>query len=558
MEPPNCSTCGNSLEQLNAKFCTSCGAKQVTAVSTLPAKPAPKAPADMPTGVIPENAVSVANRNLPAVPSGLAADAVTLCLMYQYVEPVWSNTQHRASLKYVINLAKKHAVTGRGRCAPEGLNCTLTGSAKDIRLFCYGLREWKPDLFNETDFKLTDGLLPKERFSAFTLQKQLELVNYGLEGKKAPSLKHHSGQHVEATEYHKMMCNPDAVIIDVRNAYESAIGHFQPPAGGAQLIDPKMRNSSDFPKWLNAPETQEKLAGKEVLMYCTGGIRCERATALLNQMTEATAGFDTKGKVTMVRGGIERYLKTFPEGGYWKGKNFLFDKRKEQVPEAKSEEALAADVDSKCCVCLKTWATYRGKYKCGAASQKFQCGVPVMVCPSCDTPEMQNCGSNLRKTLRCPLCVEGYMVPSKVPDLIGQKRQLGVCDTETAPTSVSSAKRSKKGIRIEAAPSNRLFIGHIPQCMSVKRLKKALRADLSVVDWLVDHETGQFYGSAFVQLPSVEQAKQVVDRCSARSKKLKGIKFSKKSKPLDCIYAPLLPNEEWPRAGFTQLQNTPL
>jgi len=155
---------------------------------------------------------------------------------------------------------------------------------------------------------------------------------------------------------------------------------------------------------------------------------------------------------------------------------------------------LAADVDSKCCVCLKTWATYRGNYKCGAASQKFQCGVPVMVCPSCDTPEMQNCGSNLRKTLRCPLCVEGYMVPSKVPDLIGQKRQLGVCDTETAPTSVSSAKRSKKGIRIEAAPSNRLFIGHIPQCMSVKRLKKAPELILVSLIGLWTMRLGSFMG----------------------------------------------------------------
>lgn len=551
MEPSECSACGHSFDQSNIKFCPSCGAKRAPSSST-PEAAAAIMLADLPAGVLPENAVSVANRNLPAVLPGLAADAVTLCLMYQYVEPIWSNTQHRSSQKYVINLAKKHDVTGRGRCAPEGLNCTLTGSATGIRAFCYGLREWKPELFNETDFKLTDGLLPKERFTAFTLQKQQELVNYGLEGAKAPSLKHHSGQHVEATEYHKMMCNPDAVIIDVRNAYESAIGHFQPPAGGAQLIDPKMRNSSDFPKWLNAPETQEKLAGKEVLMYCTGGIRCERATALLNQMTEATAGFDTKGNVTMVRGGIERYLKTFPEGGYWKGKNFLFDKRKQQAPEAKSAEALEADIESKCCVCGNVWGEYRGKYKCGAASQSFQCGVPVLVCPGCDCVAEET-----PKKLRCPLCVEGYVVPSAVPDLIGQKRQLGVGDS-VATSNVIAAKRSKTGVRIESAPSTRLFIGHIPLCMSIKRLRKALQTDLSIVDWLVDHNTGQFYGSAFVQLPTLQQAKQVVYRCSVRSKKQQGIKFSKKSQPLHATYAPLLPEEQWPPIGFTQMQNTPV
>ena len=62
------------------------------------------------------------------------------------------------------------------------------------------------------------------------------------------------------------MKDPEAVIIDVRNAYESAIGNFQPPKGGATLIDPKMRNSIEFPKWLNSEETQKKLTGKKVLV----------------------------------------------------------------------------------------------------------------------------------------------------------------------------------------------------------------------------------------------------------------------------------------------------
>ena len=55
---------------------------------------------------------------------------------------------------------------------------------------------------------------------------------------------------------------------DVRNAYESDIGHFNPPEGGAKLLDPKMRTSADFPKWLNAPETKAQLKDKTVMMYC--------------------------------------------------------------------------------------------------------------------------------------------------------------------------------------------------------------------------------------------------------------------------------------------------
>jgi predicted sulfurtransferase len=84
---------------------------------------------------------------------------------------------------------------------------------------------------------------------------------------KAPSLKKFAGTHLEADEYHMAMQDPNTVIIDVRNAYESAIGAFQPPKGGAKLIDPKMRNSVEFPKWLNSKGTQDELHGKKVLMY---------------------------------------------------------------------------------------------------------------------------------------------------------------------------------------------------------------------------------------------------------------------------------------------------
>jgi len=83
---------------------------------------------------------------------------------------------------------------------------------------------------------------------------------------KAPSLKKFAGEHLEADEYHKAMQDPEAVIIDVRNKYESDIGNFQPPENGAKLIDPKMRNSIEFPKWLNSEETQKQLTGKKVLV----------------------------------------------------------------------------------------------------------------------------------------------------------------------------------------------------------------------------------------------------------------------------------------------------
>ena len=257
---------------------------------------------------------SVAHQPLPPVPP-TAVGKVSLVLFYQYVEPQWSRKEHKQALKYVINLGGRCKIHGRGRCAAEGLNCTMTGPPEAIRSFCTGLREWKPAIFNETDFKITDGLEPEHDFRALTIKKTEDLVAYGLPSEVAPSLSTSHARHVDADEYHKLMSNPDSVIIDVRNTYETAIGHFQPPPGGATFLDPKMRNSIEFPKWLNAPETQRQIHGKQVLMYCTGGIRCERASALLDALARTSDGAFQVADTVMVRGGIERYVKTFPEGG---------------------------------------------------------------------------------------------------------------------------------------------------------------------------------------------------------------------------------------------------
>ena len=80
----------------------------------------------------------------------------------------------------------------------------------------------------------------------------------------------------------------------------------------------------------------------------------------------------------MVRGGIERYLKTFPEGGYWKGKNYLFDRRFEQVAE-NAPKLPDTELGSVCCLCAKPCSEYRGQHKCA----QQDCKVPVLVCPPC-------------------------------------------------------------------------------------------------------------------------------------------------------------------------------
>ena len=482
----------------------------------------------------PEAARSVIDRDLPPAPPA-SPDECSLVLFYQYVEPPWTEKEHRTALKQVISTATEHGVMGRGRCAREGLNCTLTGTPQAVRAFCMGLRQWKPELFNQTDFKITDHVEKVQGFKALTIRRTDELVAYGMADEQAPVLQSSNARHVEADEYHALMQQKDTVIIDVRNAYESAIGHFAPPEGGATLIDPKMRNSHEFPKWLNAPQTQEQLHGKRVLMYCTGGIRCERASALMDAMARTSNGaFDPKD-VVMVRGGVERYMKTFPEGGFWKGKNYLFDRRREQVPEAKTEEALAKDVESYCCVCRTPCAVYRGQYACaGKLPPPIDfCKVPVIVCRPC-----ARSGTLDESQLFCPLCEEGFVMPQEWPDILTAKRQLATATGSEVPLGAAAAggdaggaggaagKRARREAKAAAAPpSTRLFVGSLPFVVSASELRALLQAAVdrapgakggggesavTSIRWLSDHRTNLFYGSAFVEMRNVDAASAVV------------------------------------------------
>lgn len=363
-----------------------------------------------------------------------------------------------------------------------------------------------------------------------------------LYSEKAPSLKKFAGEHLEADQYHEAMKDPETVIIDVRNAYESAIGNFQPPkgknnfnqflahlcielsshdphfshtnSGGAKLIDPKMRNSVEFPKWLNSAETQKQLTGKKVLMYCTGGIRCERATALLNQMSTVQEDLKPKG-VYHCRGGIERYVKTFPQGGYWKGKNYLFDRRMEQTPDVKGDIAVENDIVSKCCLCKRKWTQYRGQYKCN----RSLCRVPVIVCDSCVTAATAK-----PETLVCDLCTEGYRAPSEMPDLVSMKRKAEeiVQDIDNVSGSPGARLLSKKPKKYH---KDRLFLKRVPLTASFTKIKEALGSDkVERLKWLTDKDSGGFYGSCIVSITKANDLKLILDRSTSQC----GIRIEKK------------------------------
>ncbi|MFC6199028.1 oxygen-dependent tRNA uridine(34) hydroxylase TrhO [Ponticaulis profundi] len=123
------------------------------------------------------------------------------------------------------------------------------------------------------------------------------------------------GTYVEPEDWNALISDPEALIIDTRNDFEFAMGTFQ----GA--VDPETRTFREFPKWadehIGPPGTRN---AKKIAMFCTGGIRCEKATAYLKEQ-----GHDD---IYHLKGGILKYLETVPkEQSLWQGECFVFDER---------------------------------------------------------------------------------------------------------------------------------------------------------------------------------------------------------------------------------------
>lgn len=355
-----------------------------------------------------------------------SSDDITLLLFYQYIEPLWDDLIFNKALNYIKTISIRYKITGRVRLAREGLNCTLTGLYMNVRKWCKLLRNFEDGKhFSMTEFKLTDHLPHYQKFTSFNLFKVEELVTYGLAEVKTKSFLPNTGRHIEPTEYHAMLNKSDTVLVDVRNHYECLIGKFCPPKEGATYIDPKMRKSTDFPLWLDKPETKELFRNKNVIMYCTGGVRCEKASALLLRKMDTDydmQNFGIKG-VYQLQGGIEKYFKIFPDGGWWKGKNYVFDKRFSHVPILLEERNTLASKNRKrgnrdenfislengrssiktmygtCVVCQKDWDSYRGKRRCSL------CGVPSLICKHCNEKKKLE-PAKLDSSIRCHLCIE--------------------------------------------------------------------------------------------------------------------------------------------------------
>ena len=210
-----------------------------------------------------------------------------------------------AALKGPIEaLCKAHGIKGTLLLATEGLNGTLAGTTEAIAALIRHLRA----LPGCADLDVKYATAEAMPFHRLKIRLKREIVTMGVPVDPLSIV----GTYVEPADWNALIDDPDTVVIDTRNDYEVRIGSF------ARAIDPGTCAFSDFPGWV--AEQRAAMAGKKVAMFCTGGIRCEKATAFLKDQ-----GVE---QVFHLKGGILKYLEDVPEAeSRWHGECFVFDER---------------------------------------------------------------------------------------------------------------------------------------------------------------------------------------------------------------------------------------
>lgn len=196
-------------------------------------------------------------------------------------------------------------VMGTVLLAGEGVNGTLAGTKSGIGIALDALRA----LPGCTGLEHKESAADEMPFYRLKVRLKKEIVTMGM-----PDVDplNDVGAYVDPRDWNDLVSDPDVVMIDTRNDYEVDIGTFE----GA--INPETGSFSEFPKWFESH--RHDFDGKKIAMFCTGGIRCEKATAYLKQQ-----GLDD---VFHLKGGILKYLENVPEeNSLWRGECFVFDQR---------------------------------------------------------------------------------------------------------------------------------------------------------------------------------------------------------------------------------------
>jgi UPF0176 protein len=220
---------------------------------------------------------------------------------YKFVQ-LADYTEKRAPL---LTYCQEQGIKGTILLAEEGINATISGSRQTIDALLYFLR---------SDSRLAD-LEPKEShaegppFERMKVRLKKEIVTLGIP-EIAPERK--VGSYVQPKDWNTLITDPDVLVIDTRNQLEVKIGSFQ------RAENPHIESFREFPAYARTHLDPEQ--HKKVALFCTGGIRCEKASSFLLEQ-----GFQ---EVYHLQGGIFKYLEEIPsEESLWQGECFVFDQR---------------------------------------------------------------------------------------------------------------------------------------------------------------------------------------------------------------------------------------
>ncbi|MCB1681516.1 MAG: rhodanese-related sulfurtransferase [Alphaproteobacteria bacterium] len=229
-------------------------------------------------------------------------DLYKIAALYRFV-PVTDIPALRAEIRQFGESCE--GMCGTLLLAPEGVNGTIAAKPEALDRMIGFLDQKLGILHGEVKYSSCEGT----PFNRFKVRPKKEIITL-----KRPEAdpNRQVGEYVSAQDWNALLADPEVVLIDTRNEYETRVGIFK------NALDPKLDVFTQFPEWVEQNLDPEK--HKKVAMFCTGGIRCEKASAYM-----LAHGFE---KVYHLKGGILKYLETIPaQESLWEGECFVFDKR---------------------------------------------------------------------------------------------------------------------------------------------------------------------------------------------------------------------------------------
>lgn len=226
---------------------------------------------------------------------------IAVCALYKFV----SLPDYKELRTKVLERLESNEIRGTLLLAEEGINGTISGSKLGMHDFLEWLRS--DSRFSDIEVKTSWHSLPPFHRTKVKLKK--EIVTMGIDGIDPNQV---VGTYVSSHDWNKIISDPETVVIDTRNDYEYGIGTF------ANAINPVTETFREFPDYVK--QNFDPAKHKKVAMFCTGGIRCEKASAYMKQ-----EGFE---EVFHLKGGILQYLEDVdPSESLWQGECFVFDER---------------------------------------------------------------------------------------------------------------------------------------------------------------------------------------------------------------------------------------